>query len=71
MRQGVLSQIVDGEERVVEYYSITLSPPQRNYCVTERKLLAVVMTMTHICSYLYGQEFRLKTDHALLLLVYK
>ena len=33
---AVLSQMVDGEERVVAYYSKTFSPPQRNYCVTRR-----------------------------------
>ena len=31
---SVLSQIQDGQERVIAYYSKTLSPPERNYCVT-------------------------------------
>ena len=67
----VLSQMVEGEECVVAYYNKTFSPPQRNYCVTRRKLLAVVMAVDHFRPYLYGQEFRLRTDHALLLWLYK
>ena len=68
---AVLSQMVEGEERVVAYYSKTFSPPQRNYCVTRRELLAVVLATNHFRPYLYGQEFRLRTDHASLLWLYK
>ena len=64
---AVLSQMVEGEECVVAYYSKTFSPPQRNYCVTRRELLAVVMAVNHFRPYLYGQEFRLHTDHTSLL----
>ena len=63
--------MVEGEECVVAYYSKTFSPPQRNYCVTRRELLAVVMAVNHFRPYLYGQEFRLRTDHASLLWLYK
>ena len=64
---AVLSQMVEGEERVVAYYSKTFSPPQRNYCVTRREILAVVIATNHFRPYLYEQEFRLRTDHTLLL----
>ena len=60
--------MVEGEECVVAYYSKTFSPPQQNYCVTRRELLAVVMAVNH---FLYGQELRLRTDHASLLWLYK
>ena len=62
---------VKGEERIVAYYSKTFSSPQRNYCVTKRELLAVVMVANHFRSYLYGQEFRLRTDHTSLTWLYK
>ena len=61
---GVLSQVQQGKERVIAYYSKTLSPAERNYCVTRRELLAVVKSMKHFRPYLYGQQFRLRTDHA-------
>ena len=68
---AVLSQMVDGEECAVAYYSKTFSPQQRKYCVTKRELLAVVMTTDPFWPYLYGQEFQLRTDHASLLWLYK
>ena len=37
---AVLSQVQEGKERVIAYYSKTLAPPERNYCVTRRELLA-------------------------------
>ena len=68
---AVLSQMVEGEERVVAYYSKTFSPPQGNYCMTRREILAVVIATNHFWPYLYEQKFRLQTDHALLLWLYK
>ena len=53
--------------QMVAYYSKLFSPPQRNYCVTRRELLAVVMVVNRFRTYLYGQESRLRTDHASLL----
>lgn len=63
---AVLSQVQDGEERVIEYYSKVLSKPERNYCVTRKELLAIVKAVDHFHQYLYGQEFLIRTDHAAL-----
>ena len=54
---GVLSQVQDGNERVVAYFSKTLSKAERDYCVTRRELLAIVKTLENFHKYLYGQEF--------------
>ena len=64
---GVLSQIQDGHERVIGYFSKVLSKPERNYCVTRKELLAVVKSVEHFHKYLYGRRFLLRTDHAALM----
>ena len=61
---AVLSQVQEGQERVIAYYSKTLAPPERNYCVTRRELLATVKAIKHFRPYLYGRKFKLRTDHA-------
>ena len=61
---GVLSQVHDGEERVIAYASHALRAPQRNYCTTKRELLAVVAMIHHFRHYLWGVRFRIRTDHA-------
>jgi len=70
---GVLSQTVDGVERVIGYASQTLSKSQRNYCTTHRELLAVVQMTKQYRHYLWGRKFHLRTDHSSLrwLLNYK
>ena len=60
----VLSQVQAGKERVIAYYSKTLTPAEKNYCVTRRELLAVVKGIKHFRLYLYGRHFQLRTDHA-------
>ena len=60
---GVLSQIQDGEERVVGYGCYVLSAPQRNYCVTRKELLAVVTFTRTYRHYLLGNHFSVRTDH--------
>ena len=63
---GVLSQIQQGQEHVIAYFSRSLSSPERNYCVTRRELLAIVDSMKHFHHYLYGKHFVTRTDHAAL-----
>ena len=59
---AVLSQVQDGEERVLCYASRSLLRPERNYCVTRRELLAVIFAVRKFKAYL-GGEVRLRTDH--------
>ncbi|XP_039602210.1 uncharacterized protein LOC120524423 [Polypterus senegalus] len=61
---AVLSQSGETGERVVAYYSCSLSRPERNYCVTRRELLAVILAVRHFRPYLLGTRFTLRTDHA-------
>ena len=64
---AVLSQFQEGDERVISYASKILSRAQRNYCVTRRELLAVVVFVKLFHHYLYGRTFLLRTDHAALI----
>ena len=63
---AVLSQFHEGQERVIAYYSRTLTSPEKQYCVTRKELLAVVQAVKHFHSYLYGRHFTVRTDHAAL-----
>ena len=64
---GVLSQVQDGEERVVAYASRSLSKAERRYCVTHIELLAVVHFTKNFRPYLLGHHFLLRTDHGSLM----
>jgi len=55
---------------VVAYYSKSLSPTERNNC-TRKELLAVIKSVKHFRSYLYGRRFRLRTDHVSLIWLHK
>ena len=61
---AVLSQIQNGEERVIAYGSKTLSRFQIKYCTTYHELLAVVTFVKQFKYYLFGRNFLLRTDHA-------
>ncbi|KAL4004005.1 hypothetical protein ACER0C_003718 [Sarotherodon galilaeus] len=61
---AVLSQQGEAGERVVAYFSCALGRAERNYCVTWRELLAVVLAVRHFRPYLHGCRFLLRTDHA-------
>lgn len=60
---AVLSQIQDGTERVIAYYSRVLNKAEKNYCVTRRELLAIVESLKSFHHYLYGRKFLIRTDH--------
>ena len=61
---AVLSQVIDGKERVLGIAGKSLSKSERNYCVTMRELLAVIYFVKHYHPYLYGREFTIRTDHS-------
>jgi len=61
----VLSQLQDGEEKVILYASRLLSKAERNYDTT-KELLAVVYGLKQCRQYLLGRKFVVRTDHAAL-----
>jgi len=63
---AVLSQIQDGQERVVAFAGRALTTNEKNYCVTRKELLAVVYFLKYFRQYLLGRSFIIRTDHAAL-----
>jgi len=68
---SVLSQVQDGEEKVLAYGSKKLTREQINYCVTRKELLAVVYFTTYYKHYLLGKKFTIRTDHNSLTWLFK
>ena len=44
---AILSQVQDGQERVVAYYSKIMAKEECNYCVTRKELVAIVKALKH------------------------
>jgi len=42
---SVLSQVINGVERPIAFYSRVMNTAQRNYCPTRRELLAVIASL--------------------------
>jgi hypothetical protein len=61
---AVLSQSINGSERVVAYFSRVLSKTEQKYCTTRKELLSIVKSLSHFHVYLYGRKFVVRTDHA-------
>ncbi len=68
---GVLSQLIDGKEKVISYASKTLSATERAYCTTKRELMAVKQFLQHFDCYLNGNQFILRTDHSSIKFMYE
>jgi len=58
---AVLSEVQEGREVIVAYYSRSLSPTEQNYCITCKKLLAVIKSVKPFRLCLYGRRFQLRT----------
>ena len=63
---AILSQVQDGEERVIAYASRTLQKPEKNYETTRKELFAVVFGLKQFKQYLLGRPISIRVDHAAL-----
>lgn len=59
-----LIQLQEGEERVIAYGSVSLTPEQQRFCTTRKELLAIVRFTKQFSHYLLGREFVVRTDHS-------
>lgn len=63
---AMLTQDFDGIEKPIAYMSKSLTGPQRNYSITERELLSVVISIEYWRCYLdNGMKFTIYTDHSM------
>ena len=67
---AVLLQGSGDDVRPIAYASCTLTDVERRYSQTEREALAVVWACERFHIYLFGQEFKLYTDHKALEVIY-
>ena len=68
---AVLSQIQDGREKVISYGSRALNKAEKNYCITDKELLALRHFVEYYRQYLMGQKFLVRTDHQALVWLFK
>ena len=61
---AVLSQIIDGEERLIAFESRVLCKTEVNYATTKREALGIVQAMQWFRPYIYGSQCIVRTDHA-------
>ena len=60
---GVLSQIQDGQEKVIAYGAKKLLAREKNYSSNKGELLAIIFFLNQWKYYLMGRPFVLRTDH--------
>ena len=67
---GILHQVQDGRERVIAYASRALNKAEKNYCITEKELLAVRYFIEYFRQYLLGSRFLVRSDHQALVWIF-
>ena len=60
---AVLSQVQLGREKVIAFGSRSLGKSERNYCATDRELLALKYFVQYYKHYLLGRKFVVRSDH--------
>lgn len=60
---GVMSHIIDGEERPICFTSFSLNDAQKKYPILHLEALAVVCAVKKFHKFLFGMKFVIYTDH--------
>ena len=68
---GIIHQVQGGQEKVIAYASRSLNKAEKNYCITEKELLAVHYFIEYYRQYLLGRRFRVRSDHQALIWLFR
>jgi hypothetical protein len=68
---AILSQVQDGVERPISYASRQMNRAEQNYTASEAEMLAKTWATKHYRCYVYGRNFKVRTDHAALTYLHK
>lgn len=68
---AMITQKVEGADRVIAYYSAKLTTAQQKYMTTEKECLAVILSIEKFRPYIDGVKFTVYTDHASLLWLHR
>lgn len=60
---AILTQLIEGAQRVIAYASRTMAASERHFTVTGQECLAVILAVRKFRPYLQGYSFLLVTDH--------
>ena len=60
---SVLSQEVEGKERVIAYYSRLLNNAEKKYTTLEKECLSLLASIKHFRPYIYGTKFNVVVDN--------
>lgn len=60
---AVLSQGEIGKDKPIHFASRTLNKAEENYSATEKEMLAIYWALKVFRNYIYGQTFKIVTDH--------
>lgn len=63
---AILQLEVDGQEVPVGYWSRLLNKSERNYCASDKEVLAVVWGLKKVRHFVQGRKFTIVTDHSAL-----
>ena len=68
---GILHQMHGDREKVIAYASRSLNKAEKNYCISEKELLAILYFIEYYRQYLLGRRFRVRSDHQALIWLFR